>query len=218
MDADVFNLQSYPPAVPVEDAGPSLKESWSYRRRIPLSAVSLLASLALALWQGPAQWNDPRATLALWLAGWGLLLGGVLLRLWATMCLGGRKSREVIDVGPYSLCRNPLYVGTLMLAVAQVGFYQNAWILVGLIGPILLYVYGVVPSEERKLLEKLGAPYANYCQRTPRWMPRFSGFASARLIESTASRSFRLELARCAIWLALPALAHLLTTVSAAWR
>ena len=42
--------------------------------------------------------------------GYPLVLIGVLGRTWCTMYVGGRKNDQLVDQGPYSLVRNPLYV------------------------------------------------------------------------------------------------------------
>lgn len=34
----------------------------------------------------------------------------VLGRAWCSLYIGGRKKQEIVTCGPYSLCRNPLYV------------------------------------------------------------------------------------------------------------
>ncbi|MGU9537294.1 methyltransferase family protein, partial [Proteus mirabilis] len=34
----------------------------------------------------------------------------VLGRAWCALYIGGRKKQEIVTSGPYSLCRNPLYV------------------------------------------------------------------------------------------------------------
>ena len=46
-------------------------------------------------------------------------LAGLGFRFWATLYVGGRKGSSVIAEGPYSVCRNPLYLGSFFLAIAS---------------------------------------------------------------------------------------------------
>ena len=39
--------------------------------------------------------------------------------------VGGRKGSSVIAEGPYSVCRNPLYLGSFFLAIASALFIQS---------------------------------------------------------------------------------------------
>src|SRR5947207_2150332 len=92
----------------------SLKQSWTYRWRIAISVASLCVFGGLALlFERPL----PEGTTLDHVmdgCGWALAVAGIALRLWATLCIGGRKTHQLVDEGPYSLCRNPLYVGTFM--------------------------------------------------------------------------------------------------------
>jgi membrane-associated PAP2 superfamily phosphatase/protein-S-isoprenylcysteine O-methyltransferase Ste14 len=111
-------------------------------------------------------------------AGLGLILLAISGRCWCILYLGGHKGAELIDQGPYSVSRNPLYVFS-MLAVAGIGAQSGSLLL----GPILaLFVYAVfnnVIDEEERLLRKVfGQGYADYCRRVPRFGPRLSGWQS----------------------------------------
>jgi protein-S-isoprenylcysteine O-methyltransferase Ste14 len=105
-----------------------------------------------------------------------LIMGGFGIRLWCTLYIGGKKKRTLMCDGPYSLCRNPLYVGS-MLAAVGIGL-QTKMLTFGLLGGIACWVVFrvVVGQEEKYLLDKFGEPYRRYCERTPRFMPRFAGY------------------------------------------
>ena len=45
-------------------------------------------------------------------AGLALIVICILGRTWCTLYIGGRKKRELINKGPYSVVRNPLYFFT----------------------------------------------------------------------------------------------------------
>ena len=63
---------------------------------------------------------------------WMLFIAGAALRFWSTLYiggrkLGGRKQNGVVTEGPYSLCRNPLYLGTFLLGLSAACFLQSAF-------------------------------------------------------------------------------------------
>lgn len=101
---------------------------------------------------------------------------GLGVRLWCTLYIGGRKNRELLSDGPYSLCRNPLYVGS-MLAAFGIGLQTEMLTLAFACGLICWAVFRtVVKREELYLLAEFGEPYRLYLQSTPRFWPRFSAY------------------------------------------
>lgn len=104
------------------------------------------------------------------LLGTGLLALGGLIRLWAAGHV--QKGKELTRVGPYSLARHPLYLGTL---VAWLGFLilsgnlplgiQTFWLL------YFAVYYPRMLVEEWRLSERLGPAYAAYQQEVPMILP-----------------------------------------------
>lgn len=134
---------------------------------------------------------------------WLLLGTGGLLRLWSILYLGGRKSKDLTCDGPYSLCRNPLYLGSL-LAGASVAVFIESWlVLLGVAGVAAFYVYRVIPHEETRLLAKFGDEYRAYCERTPRLLPNFRGFHTREVVPVMVEGLHR-EIARSCWWLLVP--------------
>ena len=105
--------------------------------------------------------------------GYALLMMGVGIRLWSILYIGKRKGEKLVTTGPYSLCRNPLYVGTLFIAAGAALCMENIAMLIltlGLMVPIHLLT---VRGEERRLAERFGREYEQYRRRTPRYLPAF---------------------------------------------
>lgn len=103
-----------------------------------------------------------------------LIFLGIAGRLWSTLYIGGRKSEEVVDGGPYSITRNPLYLFSSLAAAgvgAQIGSF-TAMFGFGLICAAAFHV--VILREERFLKKAMGASYADYLKRVPRFFPNLS--------------------------------------------
>jgi len=102
--------------------------------------------------------------------GLGLIALAVAGRTWCTLYIGGRKKREIVSVGPYSLSRNPLYVFSVLGALG-IGMTSGS-IAVGLLVAAFAFVIfdGVVRREEAYLESHFGDTYAAYRRRVPRWL------------------------------------------------
>jgi protein-S-isoprenylcysteine O-methyltransferase Ste14 len=184
----------------------SLKDSWAYRQRLPLTATSIVAGIILVVLSRPTINEDDPLDFWLDLAASAMLGLGVIIRLWATRSIAGRKRQEVVGEGAYSVCRNPLYWGTLFIAIAAALFLKSWTFAVICLGPVALYPLGVVPAEERYLREKLGEPYLEYCRRVPRWWPRFRNYTPLPASPASALAA-RAELVRSVWWVLMIPLA-----------
>ena len=87
------------------------------------------------------------------------------------MCSSDLKKAEIVDRGPYSITRNPLYVFSFIGAFG-VGA-QTGSVTIGAIFAVATFLVFLrtVGREEAWLAEHFGAPYAAYCARTPRFLP-----------------------------------------------
>jgi protein-S-isoprenylcysteine O-methyltransferase Ste14 len=120
-----------------------------------------------------------------------LIAGAIIGRSWCTLYIGGRKSREIVSTGPYSISRNPLYVFSLM-GVAGIGAQMGSVLL----GPIfvavcLMIFFPVIILEEKALAARFGAEYGAYRARVPRFGPRISLWRDMETI-TVSSRLFRI--------------------------
>jgi len=128
-------------------------------------------------------------------AGALFVVAGSALRAWSTLynryAQGERKS--LATGGPYSWLRNPLYVANSLVLIG--GFAASglwAWLPAALLWFALVYTL-TIRHEERRLREKYGSDYAEYCASVGRWLPRRLGewpqvplraFATAFAIQS----------------------------------
>lgn len=113
------------------------------------------------------------------LAQIGELIGFILLstagfgRLWSLLFIGGRKNSALIDYGPYSVVRNPLYVFNFLGAVGFGLVIENPAVALLLTFSFLGLYPAVVKREEARLEKLYGESFRQYCARTPRWLPNF---------------------------------------------
>ena len=94
---------------------------------------------------------------------------GVAIRVSALGCL--RKNEVLSTSGVYSLCRHPLYLGSLVMYTGFCILMQSwvFWIL-GFAYYAVFYTAAVI-REERFLHEKFGAALDEYRERTPAILP-----------------------------------------------
>jgi protein-S-isoprenylcysteine O-methyltransferase Ste14 len=143
------------------------------RRRSVVILVSLLVAASLLV-IAPHESDETPYHVAMEAGGLIAILGAIGLRFWCTLYIGDRKSDELVMTGPYSICRNPLYVGSMLGAVG-IGM-QTGMLAFGLLGGLICWAIFavVVRREEAFLAQRFGPAYARYCARTPRFWPRLS--------------------------------------------
>lgn len=189
-----------------------LRASFAYRKRIAITVLCVLVGLSGTLLTPPEIAEGTRLDHLCDLLGWGTLAVAILLRIWASTHISGRKSKAVVATGPYALCRNPLYMGTLLIAVSQMLFLKSWPFALASVLPIVLYIVGVVPTEERLLCQRFGSEYLNYCRAVPRWWPHWNSL-NFDWVRPQSWPLFREECVRCGWWLLLPFLSEFVSAV-----
>ena len=82
---------------------------------------------------------------------------------------GAEPSAELIALAPYSLLRQPMNVGFILLLLGMTEVTPDR-LLLGLI--TLAWILFVAPTEERDASLQFGEGYEHYKEQTPRWIPR----------------------------------------------
>ncbi|MFN3669543.1 MAG: methyltransferase family protein [Brevundimonas sp.] len=106
--------------------------------------------------------------------GLGAMILSIVGRAWCSLYIGGRKKAEIVDRGPYSITRNPLYVFSYIGAFGIGAQSGSVTIALGFVLAAMAVFYLTVRREEAFLEREFGAVYAAYKARTPRFWPRFS--------------------------------------------
>lgn len=91
---------------------------------------------------------------------------------------GGRNKRvhaeRLVTEGIFAHCRNPLYVGNLLILAGLFIIHNNPWVY-AIGGAFFLYGYhAIVAAEEAFLQDKFGDDYLAYRERVNRWLPQLS--------------------------------------------
>jgi protein-S-isoprenylcysteine O-methyltransferase Ste14 len=106
-------------------------------------------------------------------AGVPVSILGLALRAWAAGCLV--KNQQLATGGPYAFTRNPLYIGTLLVALGLTIAARNPYLAV-LFALIFVLVYLPVIQLEEQHLRRLFPEYATYAQQVPSLLPRLSAY------------------------------------------
>ena len=96
---------------------------------------------------------------------------GLALRAWAAGCLA--KNQQLATGGPYAYTRNPLYIGTLLVA-AGLAIASRSPGLAALFVAVFLLVYLPVIQNEEQHLRKIFPEYAAYAELVPALFPRWT--------------------------------------------
>jgi protein-S-isoprenylcysteine O-methyltransferase Ste14 len=133
---------------------------------------------AWARWRAPVGY--PTAALCLWLArptfgsiliGSALVLLGLLIRAAAAGHL--RKREALAHTGPYARTRNPLYLGSALLA-AGFALASRSWIVAVLLAVYFAVFYAQVMRREAwELREQYGKAFDDYATSVPLFWPKF---------------------------------------------
>ena len=134
------------------------------RIRVPMGFVFAAAFL---WWARPTP-----STLALSLL---LVAPGVWLRGYAAGYV--RKNAELTTTGPYAYTRNPLYLGSMLIAFGF-GAAAGNWILLAVLAGLFAAIYIPTIQGEEEYLRAHFAGFDFYAARVPRLLPRLTAARS----------------------------------------
>ncbi len=140
-----------------------------------LGALALGCLLSLIVPIGPRLASPNGSALAVGLAF--VVLGFVLAAVSAsafrragTEIVPGRPARALVTSGPYSITRNPIYIGLTLVYFGLSIVMTSVWVLLLLVPTLIILQQGVVIPEEAYLKRRFGAAYRKYQARVPRWL------------------------------------------------
>lgn len=105
------------------------------------------------------------------------LIGAAWIRTWGTSYLHTEVMRDsqirterLVADGPFRHVRNPLYIGTTLLAAGLGLMASRVGFLVMSLG-VAFFAYRLILREEAELIAAQGEPYRRYCAAVPRLVP-----------------------------------------------
>jgi protein-S-isoprenylcysteine O-methyltransferase Ste14 len=128
------------------------------RIRVPLGFLFAV----LFFWLATPTW-------AFLLLGLVLVVPGLLLRGYASGYV--KKNRELTTTGPYAHTRNPLYLGSMMIAFGFATAARSFWIAAILVILFAAIYIPVIRSEE-EYLRSVFPEFDAYAATVPRLLPR----------------------------------------------
>ncbi|MDR0352361.1 MAG: isoprenylcysteine carboxylmethyltransferase family protein [Opitutaceae bacterium] len=156
-------------AQPDSPATPSAWAVFLTRRRKPLSRILAACFFTLLVFtRSPGQ---SALVLVLEIIGILLISIAVLGRIWCALYIAGRKNKELCSDGPYSICRNPLYLFSFAGGVGFAFAASSPPLGLALIPVFWGYHHFVIKTEEARLRLLFGAAYGDYCAKVPRILP-----------------------------------------------
>lgn len=103
-----------------------------------------------------------------------IALCGVAIRAWASGHL--RKNAELAVSGPYAYTRNPLYLGSFILAIGIVICGGSWWLAILLLGFFLAVYLPVMQAEVADMHTLFPDDFAGYEKNVPLFLPRLTAW------------------------------------------
>jgi Phospholipid methyltransferase len=110
-----------------------------------------------------------------------LVVPGLLLRGYASGYV--KKNAELTTTGPYAHTRNPLYLGSILIAFGFALASRSLWIAIILTALFLIIYLPVIRAEER-YLRSVFPGFDEYATHVPRLFPRLTPATSQRPISA----------------------------------
>jgi protein-S-isoprenylcysteine O-methyltransferase Ste14 len=146
-------------------------------QRTRLYATRIFAAVLLAfLFVSDSEWEENCPLVSTILFSVGCFLTGVasLGRLWCSVYIAGRKTKQLVVQGPYSICRNPLYFFSMLGGIGVGLASETLTFPVILLVAFAFYYPFVIRYEEQNLRNQFGQLYDDYVRQTPPFWPKWS--------------------------------------------
>jgi len=175
-----------------------------FKLRGVLVAPPILFALFCHLYESENIWIT-------WVPGITLFLLGLLIRFWSQLHLKYRLNtpKRLTSTGPYSLVRNPIYIGNSLIIIGLIFMLELVWFVpIAAIWCFTIYNL-VITYEENHLLSKYGIKYIEYLDTVPRWIPNLKRLKYL-VLNRTQTINYRLFISsilaeiHCLIWLIIP--------------
>lgn len=153
--------------------------------RIAVLRLFFVLAIPLILFTRSAWMGDKLLFEVLEQLGVLMVITAVLGRFWAILYIGAVKNKTVMQDGPYSICRHPLYLFST-IGVIGFGLMLGSFVLTLILGGgAFLILSRTAAREEGFLRTEFGQAYADYAAQVPRIWPKLSQFRTEPTVTSS---------------------------------
>jgi len=138
-------------------------------------------------------------------AGIGFIIAGALIRLWSNGY--AIKNDKLTTSGPYAFVRNPLYLGTFLIAIGFVIVLKSENpLLERIVGGLFLLAlsfmyYRTINAEQGMLLVKFKDAYKDYCKQVPAMVPCLVAYSKGEKWPFSLQRLFKSKEHKTVFWI-----------------
>ena len=133
-----------------------------------IGGIVLNFALPLPIW--PSLWIRPIGLAPLIAAIWLFTSARRAFRRHLTALMPWTPSTSLVEEGPYSFSRNPIYLAFIMFYLGLAFLFDSLYVLGMMVVILVLFDRFQIPREERYLQQKFGAEYGNHMSRVRRWV------------------------------------------------
>lgn len=145
-------------------------QGFANQHRKPLFAAMCLLLLSYFLFF-PILWMPPESVaVILHLLGFFLISLGCVMRIFSTMSIGGHKNCRIVTTEVYSICRNPLYFASFLMAVG-IGLFTARPDFSSLCAAAYLLLFLPMMRNEANYLKERFSDYKEYERSVPLFFP-----------------------------------------------
>jgi protein-S-isoprenylcysteine O-methyltransferase Ste14 len=156
------------------------------RLRVGLLRLAFLPVVFVAVFVRPSWHLDSLLAFLVESVGYVFLMLGLSVRVWSILYIGGRKSQVLVTDGPYSLCRNPLYIGTMLVTVGAGLCFENLLMLVTMLVTMVPAHMVAARLEDAHLAAKFPVEFPEYTRRVAALWPRLRNYRSREMLMVSA--------------------------------
>ena len=159
--------------------------------------ISILLLIVLSI-----QDNDFRAyalelttieSLQMSILGFILVVFGSFGRIWASLYIEGKKTKNLITNGPFSMVRNPLYFFSLIMLLGFSLALKAIYLPLALLIIFIVFHIPTIANEEIKLRNNHGEKFEYYMKSTPRLIPNIFKYKKPEIGEKVLVKISRIN-------------------------
>ena len=155
-----------------------------FKNRNVLATLPLVYAFFSTTWE----WEND---LVIWPLAIAIAASGGALRGWSRChCLYSTGSKKSLaTTGPYSLIRNPLYIGNTLILIGATVASGLVWLIpITIVWAFIVYS-GTIKHEGTRLEQKYGQECLDYRSKVRAWVPKLASWGKLRLGRPTAQEA-----------------------------